>query len=268
MGSIKGLVIGWVLAMNEGKKRLFIILGLLMLLVYGGIFTFIWLLISNQSPLFKQVILIGFITAFVVMMLIMGLGLACLIYSLWHWERSKRLNHFNRKIVEFFFPAVLKLGAVVGIERTAIENSYIKIINQMTVASGEKFAANDILILAPHCLQNVSCPHKITVDVNNCQRCGRCSINGLLNIAENRGVQLVVVTGGTFARKFAKDLNPKVIIAIACERDLTSGIQDIQGIPVIGVLNERPNGPCYNTSVQLCKIEQAVDYFIKNDEKE
>lgn len=248
--------------MNEGKKRIFILLGMFILLIYGVIFSLIWFLLSNQSPVVKKIMVIGIIAAFVVVMLGMAVGLSCLVYSLWHWERSKRLNHFNRKIVEFFFPAVLKLGTVVGIQRASIENSYIKIINQMTVASGEKFEAKDILILAPHCLQNVECPHKITVDINNCHHCGRCSVHGLIKIAETRGVQLLVVTGGTFARKFAKELNPKVIVAIACERDLTSGIQDIQKIPVIGVLNERPNGPCYNTSVQLCKVEQAIDYFV------
>lgn len=78
----------------------------------------------------------------------------------------------------------------------------------------------------------------------------------------------VVASGGTFARKFARELKPKAIVAIACERDLTSGIQDLQKIPVVGVLNERPNGPCYNTTVQLCKVQQAIDYLIKQDSDE
>ena len=236
-----------------------------MLLVYAGIFAFIWFLISNQSPLFNKVLLIGVIAAFVAMMFFLSVGLMGLVYSLWRFKGSKRLNAWNRKIVEFFFPAVLRLGHVIGIERETIEDSYIKIVNQMTVASGEKFEPQDILILAPHCLQRVECPHKITIDVNNCHRCGKCSINGLLNIAEERGVKFVVASGGTFARKFAKELRPKAVVAIACERDLTSGIQDLQNIPVVGVLNERPNGPCYNTTVQLCKVQQAIDYLIKQD---
>lgn len=254
------------MAMNDGKKRIFILLGGGMLLVYAAIFAFIWFLIANRSPLFNKVLLIGIIAAFVVMMLFLSIGLSCLVYSLWHFSSSKRLNNWNRRVVEAFFPAVLRLGHFVGIERETIESSYIKIVNQMTVASGEKFAPKDILILAPHCLQWVECPHKITIDVHNCHRCGRCSINGLLTISEERGVQFVVASGGTFARKFAKELQPKAIIAIACERDLTSGIQDMQKIPVVGVLNERPNGPCYNTTVQLCKVQQAIDYLVKQDD--
>ena len=98
-----------------------------MLLVYAGIFAFIWFLISNQSPLFNKVLLIGVIAAFVALMLFLSVGLGCLIFSLWRFKGSARLNAWNRKIVEFFFPAVLRLGQVIGIERETIEDSYIKI---------------------------------------------------------------------------------------------------------------------------------------------
>ena len=70
-----------------------------------------------------------------------------------------------------------------------------------------------------------------------------------------------MVTGGTFARKVIKEKRPEAIVAIACERDLTSGIQDIDILPVIGVVNERPEGPCCNTQVDLHKVEEAIKYF-------
>ena len=52
-------------------------------------------------------------------------------------------------------------------------------------------------------------------------------------------------------------------MAIACERDLTSGIQEVAEIPVIGIINERPEGPCCNTRVDLNKVEEAIRYFIE-----
>ena len=142
---------------------------------------------------------------------------------------------------------------------------YIKINNQMTVSQDKTYSPEEVLILAPHCLQNTSCPHKITIDARNCHRCGKCSVAGLLDIAEETGAHLVVASGGTFARKLAKEYQPKAIVAIACERDLTSGIKDMnaQRSPVVGVLNERPNGPCYNTTVQICKVRQALAEFIE-----
>ena len=71
--------------MKEGKKRLFILLGLSILVVYGAIFAFIWFLISNRSPLFNKILLISIVAAFVVIMLFMAGGLLLLVFSLWRF---------------------------------------------------------------------------------------------------------------------------------------------------------------------------------------
>ena len=62
-----------------------------------------------------------------------------------------------------------------------------------------------------------------------------------------------------------KEAKPKAIIAIACERDLASGMADVFPIPVIGVLNQRPNGPCCNTTVDIKKVREAVELLIDKD---
>jgi len=36
---------------------------------------------------------------------------------------------------------------------------------------------------------------------------------------------------------------------------LTSGIQDVFPLPVIGMLNQRPFGPCCNTKVDIERVE-------------
>ena len=36
-------------------------------------------------------------------------------------------------------------------------------------------------------------------------------------------------------------------------------------IPVIGVLNQRPNGPCCNTTVDIKKVREAVELLIDKD---
>ena len=63
-----------------------------------------------------------------------------------------------------------------------------------------------------------------------------------------------------------KQARPKAIVAVACERDLTSGIQDVFPLPVLGVLNERPFGPCFNTRVDMNKLEAAVLTFMDDEE--
>jgi hypothetical protein len=250
---------------GKGKKRIFILLGMVMMLCYFAIFGVIWLLMTTSSQELRQVMMTGFAALFVCTFLLMGAGLMFLVIGLLRRSASPVVQKIGRNIVDFFYPMTMWVGRLFGVSKEEIEDSYIKINNQMTVSQDRKYRPEEILILAPHCLQNTNCPHKITIDVQNCHRCGKCSVAGLLDIAEETGVNLVVASGGTFARKLAKEYQPKAIVAIACERDLTSGIKDMnaQHIPVVGVLNERPNGPCYNTTVQICKVRQALAEFIE-----
>ena len=250
---------------GKGKKRIFILLGMVMMLCYFAIFGVIWLLMTTSSQELRQVMMTGFAALFVCTFLLMGAGLTFLVIGLLRRSASPVVQKIGRNIVDFFYPMTMWVGRLFGVSKEEIEDSYIKINNKMTVSQDIKYRPEEILILAPHCLQNTNCPHKITIDVQNCPRCGKCSVAGLLDIAEETGVNLVVASGGTFARKLAKEYQPKAIVAIACERDLTSGIKDMnaQHIPVVGVLNERPNGPCYNTTVQICKVRQALAEFIE-----
>ena len=58
---------------------------------------------------------------------------------------------------------------------------------------------------------------------------------------------------------------PVGIIAVACEMDLTSGIRDSYPLPVYGVLNERPHGPCCDTTVALDMVRDAMRLFAGDD---
>ena len=102
----------------------------------------------------------------------------------------------------------------------------------------------------------------MTTDVYNCKQCGRCQVGSLLEIANQYGCHFLVVTGGTLARLKIKELRPRAIVAIACERDLVSGMADVFPIPVIGVLNERPCGPCCNTRVNTEDIRLVVERLL------
>ena len=99
---------------------------------------------------------------------------------------------------------------------------------------------------------------KITHRVENCKRCGKCRIKDLLGLSEKYGVCMAVATGGTIARRIVIEKRPDLIIAVACERDLTSGIQDTTPLPVYGIFNQRPFGPCLNTQVALDRVESVL----------
>ena len=166
------------------------------------------------------------------------------------------------------FPLTLAIGKVRGVTKDQLRQSMIDLINHLVVMNLYKVPPERILLLTPHCLQENTCIHKVTHNVYNCKQCGRCQVGGLLKIAKEYGCQFIVVTGGTLARMKVKEAKPKAIIAIACERDLASGMADVFPIPVIGVLNERPNGPCCNTTVDINKVRDAVELLIDKDNYE
>jgi hypothetical protein len=84
----------------------------------------------------------------------------------------------------------------------------------------------------------------------------------LVVLSHKYHVPISVATGGTLARRIVVEKKPEVIIGVACERDLTSGIQDSYPIPVFGILNHRPFGPCYDTDVDLGLVERGIITFL------
>lgn len=127
---------------------------------------------------------------------------------------------------------------------------------------GIRVPADRLLVVTPHCLQLASCPHKITRDPENCKRCGGCDIGALVTLSHEMGFHFFVATGGTLARQIVYKTKPKAVLAIACERDLMSGIQDVYPLPAVGVLNIRPNGPCYNTHVDIDEVRAQLEKII------
>lgn len=172
---------------------------------------------------------------------------------------SKRLRGLTIKL---FLPLMTLIGRLAGISKEKVRNSFIKVNNQLVLSESRQFAASDILLLMPHCLQNSTCDMRLTYDIDNCKRCGRCPIKGLLEISEDYGVHLAIATGGTIARRIVVKTRPRLILAVACERDLASGIQDTYPIPVYGILNERPKGPCLDTQVGLEHVREALELFL------
>jgi len=126
----------------------------------------------------------------------------------------------------------------------------------------KKIKCSDIAILLPHCLQEDKCPIKITSEIDNCKNCGKCEIGEILNIKKEKGIKVKIATGGTLARIYLKKERPKLVIAVACERDLITGIYDSFPLPIYGIFNERINGPCYNTKVNVDEIKKIINLFL------
>jgi hypothetical protein len=164
-------------------------------------------------------------------------------------------------VLKVLYPVVMLAGAFFKDKKERLQLFIIDLNNRLVRTDGIK--TKRILLLLPHCLQINDCDVRITNDIYNCKRCGRCNVKDLISIAEENNLKLFVATGGNLARRIVKDVKPEAVVAVACERDLSSGIADSYPLPVLGIANERPFGPCFNTRVNLEKVKEAIEFFGK-----
>ncbi len=173
---------------------------------------------------------------------------------------------FFRKLrgvsVKLFLPVMIIIGRLFGISKNKIRSSFIRVNNELVLSEAKTYKPDEMLMLMPHCLQNSRCKIRLTYNVRNCKRCGKCSIAGLLELSDKYDIHLAVATGGTIARRIVVERRPRLILAVACQRDLASGIQDTYPLPVFGILNLRPHGPCLDTLVPLDILEAAIRRFL------
>ncbi|HHL39579.1 MAG TPA: DUF116 domain-containing protein [Deltaproteobacteria bacterium] len=192
-------------------------------------------------------------------------GTAVMAFSAVTGRDAVSPSRFRWVLVKVVMPLSVMAGGLIGLPRIKIEKAFIDINNRMVldmVRRRGRVRPERILILMPHCIQYDDCKIKVTRNVRNCVGCGKCEIGALIGLSTRYGVDLFVATGGTVARKKVKENRPSVVVAVACERDLTSGIQDAYPLPVLAIINERPNGYCMETGVSITEVSRAVEALV------
>lgn len=244
------------------RKRLylglFLLFTIILILSLGLVGYF---LLRPEARVFQYALyLFLFIFGLTALLSLAALGLAT--YSLLRGTPPAGLGRPVKKAILFLFPIIVQLGRLLKIAQEKVQGSFIGVNNKLVQSEHLNVKPQKLLLLLPHCLQDENCPHKITLDPKNCRRCGKCPIDDLLTMADKWGVQVQVVSGGTLARRSVRALRPECVLAVACERDLSSGIVDSYPLPVWGVLNERPLGPCRNTRVSLRALEEKLEEIL------
>ncbi len=246
---------------DRPKKRLFVSLLLITAFVIYLIFTILYLIPAigfNNLPTYLKY-LFYFILSFIPLSI--SVLVLILVIAILRGKDFSKIKKIRVIAIKVLYPLVILVGNLFKIDIDNIRSSFIEINNSLLSSLKGKFKKDEVLILLPHCLQNSECNIKITNNIENCKRCGKCKIKDILEIAKKNNIDVGIATGGTMARKIVKDKKPKFIIAVACERDLSSGIQDSYPLPVFGIPNKRPYGPCFNTDIDLKQLEFAIDYF-------
>ncbi|MEJ5376975.1 MAG: DUF116 domain-containing protein [bacterium] len=178
----------------------------------------------------------------------MALGASSLIYLLFVIEaasgKARILPYrWSEALLLWLLPKSVWLGKRLGLSRDRVFNSFIKVNNVLSRAHTEPGRPRKLLVLLPRCLSRET----------------RQEIRAIM---DGRPHALATAGGGEEARKAIRKERPDFIIALACERDLASGIKDVAlHVPVIGIPNKRPEGPCKNTCVDIDEFRQALEFF-------
>lgn len=224
-------------------------------------FLAVYLLVFARYPyaIFSRTFVMGLTISTLLLSFLFLCGLLAIVFTILRKRTFPPLKWFMDKTLLLLYPIVLQIGRFMHITQEKIQRSFIEVNNQLVGARSMKFKTSELLLILPHCLQNDSCTYKITHNVENCRRCGDCQMADILKFTSARGVPVEVVTGGTLARRAVERHAPRAVVAVACERDLSSGVLDSFPLPVFGVLNERPEGPCFNTRVDLNILQEVLD---------
>jgi hypothetical protein len=141
--------------------------------------------------------------------------------------------------VNWLLSIALRIGGIMGISKDKLVNSFLRIHN--ILLPGQRVVApEELLVLLPRCL---------TREANSFLR----------SLRDRYGFAMATADGGQEARKKIREVCPRAIVAIACERDLLSGFVEVNPrIPVVGLPNLRPEGPCKNTDVNRAELESLI----------
>ena len=138
-----------------------------------------------------------------------------------------------------------RVGEVFGVQRDWTDNAAVAVYNRLAWAREWRVRANEMLILIPRGLS-------------------RAALDGVMDIAKRYDVATFVATRGAYARQAIRERRPKAVVAVACERDMISGLRDVAGrLPVLGLTMQLPNGPCKDASLDLVKMEEFVKKYLR-----
>ena len=128
--------------------------------------------------------------------------------------------------------------------RDWVEHAAIDVYNGLAARRKRTVGKGELLVLIPRCLS-------------------KQALDGVLAIAGRYEVPVFVATRGQLARRVIRERRPRAVVAVACERDMTTGLRDDAGkLPVLGLTMSLPNGPCRDAVLDLSVMERWVKSWV------
>jgi hypothetical protein len=227
---------------NE-NLRTFFLLALGTVLIFVAVLPVIWYLIKPRIMQLNH-----FVSSLIewsvegVALIFMALLIVEAVSTL-RFRKSIFPYRWREKFILYLLPKTVWLGGKFGISRDRVGNSFIKVHNFTTKNFVNNLDTDRLLVLLPRCLK-------------------RETRTQIMTKIEGDGFKVVTAGGGEQAREAISQYRPTVILALACERDLMSGIKDVaENIPVLAIPNRRPEGPCKNTDVYLDELDDTLRFI-------
>lgn len=129
-------------------------------------------------------------------------------------------------------------------QRDWVENAAVKVYNILALLRTRKVGTGELLLLIPRCLS-------------------RETLDRVLGLAGQYGVPVFVATRGQLARRVIRERRPRAVVAVACERDMVTGLHDVAGkVPVLGLTMTLPAGPCKDAMLDFATLERYMQAFV------
>ena len=129
-------------------------------------------------------------------------------------------------------------------KRDWVEHAAIDVYNTLAERRGRRVGSGELLVLIPRCLS-------------------KQALDGVLEVAGRYEVPVFVATRGQLARRVIRERRPRAVVAVACERDMMTGLRDVAGkLPVLGLTMQLPNGPCRDAAIDLEQMEKWVQGLV------
>jgi hypothetical protein len=181
-------------------------------------------------------------------LLIGGGGIAVVWYGVLVGSYYARVNVLPERLLErgpflWLMNLTSQVSRLFG-RRDRVEHAAIDVYNAMALRRGRRFGRGELLVLIPRCLSKEA-------------------LDGVLDIAGRYDVPVFVATRGQLARRAIRERRPRAVVAVACERDMTTGLRDVAGkLPVLGLTMRLPNGPCRDAALDLDVMESWVKSWV------
>jgi hypothetical protein len=128
--------------------------------------------------------------------------------------------------------------------RDWVENAAVKVYNALALVRTRTVKAGELLLLVPRCLS-------------------RATLDRVLEMAGRYEVPVFVATRGQLARRVIRERRPRAVVAVACERDMVTGLHDVAAkLPVLGLTMTLPAGPCKDAELDYPTLERYMAAFV------